>query len=321
MNKTIVEAIEKAPVITIFRHVNPDMDALGSQLGLKQAILDLYPDKKVYALGNMSKEGAVMDEADDETIANSLAIVLDSANSPRVDDDRWKLAKESLRIDHHVPVEEFCDIEWLDPSASATCEMIANLLEKEGKHISGKAAQWLYNGLTADNVRFTTSATSRKSFEAAAYLVDEGADVVRSNVANFGISYNDYKYENSVRYHSNLDGAFLYSIMEQEDYLRCGMNFNLAKEKVYALARIRSVKIWALFTRMEDGLHFSCSLRSRDTLVRDIAEKYGGGGHDFASGIKDLSADQVYEIITACKKRASESYEKELCMQHEQKDA
>ena len=88
--------VEHYDIITIYRHSAADSDALGAQFGLKQWILDTYPKKQVYALGDAIGSHGVhfphIDEVDDETIKASLAIILDTANASRIDDDRWKSA-------------------------------------------------------------------------------------------------------------------------------------------------------------------------------------------------------------------------------------
>ena len=84
MEKKIFEKIKANDIITIFGHVQPDGDCYGSQIGLKDAILATFPNKKVYALGSglpkFFNRISPMDEIDDKTIKNSLAIVLDVAN-------------------------------------------------------------------------------------------------------------------------------------------------------------------------------------------------------------------------------------------------
>ena len=113
----------------------------------------------------------------------------------------------------------------------------------------------------------------------------------------------DYKYETVVRNHTILKNKFFYSILECEDYENLGLSFTDAKDKVYCLAGIESVEMWALFTRMEDREHYSASLRSRNIPIRDVAMQFGGGGHECASGIKNLSREQVDEVIEILSKR------------------
>lgn len=303
----ILKHIEQAETICLFRHILPDGDAIGSQMGLKKALQDLYPDKKIYALGHQTTQHQIMDEVDDAIIKDSLAIILDSSNSERVDDNRFRLAKDSIRIDHHVPVEEFCALEWIKPEASATCEMLGELLNHKDAEISKDAAQLLYQGLVSDNIRFTIKSVSPKTFEAAAYLVSQGADVVECEIHNYSGTMDDFRYETRVKEKANFVDGFLYSVMEQEDFLRCALPFEKAKEKVFALSGISDAKVWALFTRMDDGIHYCASLRSRRLVVREIACQFGGGGHDQASGIKNLTASQVYQVIDALRKLANNS--------------
>lgn len=297
LNK-IIERIEAYDSIVLFRHEYPDMDALGSQLGLKQAILDLYPSKHVYALGSVPFSSSwidPMDQLDDQQISQSLAIITDTSNKERVDDQRFTLAKESIRIDHHVKVESFADLEIVDEKACAACEVIALGLSKMDAKISPKAAQLLYMGLVADSIRFTISTVRPKTFLAASYLIGQGVDVVACEEENFSSTYADYLYETKVRTKVRKKARSLTAVMEIEDYRP--LSFSQAKEKVYCLSGVEGIHCWGLFTRMEDGIHYAASLRSKRLDVRSIAVKYNGGGHVCAAGIKHLTDKQVQEII------------------------
>lgn len=311
MLSKILKEIEQAQIITIFRHQFPDMDAFGSQFGLATWIKESYPEKKVFCLGNNSNMALKfldnMDEATDEEVASSLAIILDCSNRERIDDQRFALAKRSIRIDHHVQTETICDIEWIDHKATATCEMIPLFFEQMNIKISAQAAQLLYCGLIADNIRFSISNVRAESFDAAKYLISCGVDVVKANQINFSTSLKDFKYETVVRNKAVVRANSMTAIMEIEDYLACEQNFTSAKEKVYALAGVEGIHCWALFTRMEDGIHYSASLRANVLNIREIAMAYGGGGHVCASGIKNLNRDQVDEIIGQLEKKSLES--------------
>ena len=77
----ILSLIERYDVIILHRHKNPDGDALGSQIGLKQIILENYPGKKVYMAGDAAgrysfMEDSVMDDVPDEVYENALAVIL-----------------------------------------------------------------------------------------------------------------------------------------------------------------------------------------------------------------------------------------------------
>ncbi|MDD7281422.1 DHH family phosphoesterase [Floccifex sp.] len=311
MHKTILEEIQKADIITIFRHQLADSDAMGSQLGLATWIRETYPEKQVYCCGMMSPVSSKfvdhLDEVSDETIASSLAILLDTSNLARVSDSRFSLAKHSIRIDHHVKIEEICDIEWIDEKASATCEMVPLLFKENDIKISARAAQYFYCGLIADNIRFSIASVRKETFEVAAYLIECGVDVLKANELNFSISLSDYQYETKVRNQSQVMNKCMYAIMEREDYQSCGQTYENAKDKVYCLSGIQEIEIWALFTKMKDSELYACSLRSKTKNVRDIASSFGGGGHVCACGIKNITIEQVHEIIDCISKRSIEN--------------
>ena len=308
MPNWLLTTIETFESIILFRHVFPDMDALGSQLGLYLWLKENYPQKKIYCVGKDSeiakKLGYSMDEIEDEVFKNALGIILDTSNAARVDDQRFSLCKHTCRIDHHVQVETFCDNEWIDPNASATCEMLALFFDHIKTTLPKKSAQLIYEGLIADNIRFSISTVRDLSFDAAKYLFLQGVDVIAAEEINFNSSLLDYQYETIVRNHARVKQHFMYAILEQKDYLDAGLSFSLAKEKVYVLSGINEIKIWALFTQMEDGIHYSASLRSKLISIRDVAIQYHGGGHECASGIKNLTIEQVHEIIDILSKRS-----------------
>ena len=135
--KLLFQLIEAYDVITIYRHIAPDSDALGSQFGLKQWILDTYPEKRVYALGLETSSKSLRfpdsDIVDDSVIKQSLAIILDTANTARIDDGRWRMASKSIRVDHHIIVENFADYEIIDDIFGATCEILGYMLKEEEK--------------------------------------------------------------------------------------------------------------------------------------------------------------------------------------------
>ena len=281
----IQEKIESYNTITIFRHVHPDMDAYGSQMGLKLALQALYPEKEIYAVGTMNFHEHEMDLVDDETIKRSLAIILDTSNAARIDDARYALAQDSIRIDHHVQVETIAKLEWIDEKASATCEMLPLYFEAMHQSIPESAAQLMYNGLVADNIRFTIGSVRKESFMAAAYLMDHTVDVIQTELDNFASTLNDFYYENKVRARAILKNKSLTSIMQKSDYESLNMEFSDAKDKVYALSGIKEVEVWAIFTENENGT-YNASLRARTKSIREIAAQYNGGGHACASGIK-----------------------------------
>ena len=115
MFENILTLIEKYPRIIIHRHKNPDGDALGSQIGLKHIIKDTYPQKEVFAVGDMTPRYAFMvsdgdiDEIPDGLYTGALAIVLDTSAKSLICDERYMTADATARLDHHLFVETIAD--------------------------------------------------------------------------------------------------------------------------------------------------------------------------------------------------------------------
>ena len=130
--KEIFKLIKKYDTITIFGHINPDGDCYGSSLALRELLRLNFPNKKVYSLAGtlpqleerLAKQDVV---TDDEIIKNSLAILVDVSETERVSDQRVTLAKQIIKIDHHIESKPFYGIKWVDEGAIACCQQIAEL--------------------------------------------------------------------------------------------------------------------------------------------------------------------------------------------------
>ena len=121
MFEEILREIQAHDTIILHRHHHPDGDALGSQIGLRYLLNRNYPDKSVFIVGDAPgrysfMQGSVMDEVPDEAYASALAILLDTATPSLDSDERYRLAHRTARIDHHLYVETFTDVEVIDSS-------------------------------------------------------------------------------------------------------------------------------------------------------------------------------------------------------------
>ncbi|MDI9540605.1 MAG: DHH family phosphoesterase, partial [Bacillota bacterium] len=117
----IKEIIEEYDSIVLYRHIRPDYDALGSQLGLKYLLLENYPTKKIYTYGleNMNNPDFLedMDNPSVDIIKKSLTIILDTSTHDRADDTSYLKGLKSLKIDHHLESENNTDYFFVIESA------------------------------------------------------------------------------------------------------------------------------------------------------------------------------------------------------------
>ena len=125
MFKEIYKKIEEFDTIVIARHIGVDPDALASQLALRDSIKLTFPDKKVSAIGTGSAKFYSVGKLDRlEKVNNALLIVLDTPDQKRVDSVDFSQFSCMIKIDHHPFVEKFCDLEYIEDTASSTAEII-----------------------------------------------------------------------------------------------------------------------------------------------------------------------------------------------------
>lgn len=305
MFSALKEFIERHETITIFSHVYPDGDALGSIVGLQELIKTNYPSKTVYGIGAViapfSQIIGELDVIGDDLIKNSGALVIDVANGDRVFDQRFKLAKESFKLDHHLFVEKFTNDELVITNRIATAEIIGEFMIAENLKINPLGATALLLGIITDSGRFMYDLTSVITFEVVARLMAFHADL---------------KLINSVLSQRKIDGLkpcghFMLNYETYENVIYIIVDnptlkaFNIAPNQgsmfVNTYAGIEGYDSWATFLIEENGAVF-VELRSRSRNVQKVATTFGGGGHLKASGCRLENRAKIDDVIQALSK-------------------
>lgn len=289
MFEEIFRQIQKFDRIIIHRHTKPDGDAMGSQIGLKHILLENFPDKEVYAVGDAPgffgfMEGAFMDTVEDVWYENALAVILDCGSAHLISDSRYNLAKNTVRIDHHIFCGKIADYEVIDTSFESCCGMIAEFVRENQLKLNPLASKSLYTGMVTDSGRFRYDGTTSRTFSLAATLLEQPFDTN----ALFRDLYADDYASKKLKAQFVLKTAFteknvayIYTTMEEFKSLEADL-FTVSRGMVNTMADIKGVDIWVNFTETEKGV--LCELRSNKYNINPIAVKYGGGGHAKASG-------------------------------------
>ena len=302
MFEAIKKLIEQYPRIILHRHKNPDGDALGAQLGLKRILMENYPDKEIFAVGDMTPRYAFMvttpiDEIEDSAYEGALAILLDSATPPLICDDRYTLAAATARIDHHIFCEKFTDEEVIDTSFESCCGMIAAFAMESGWQVSANAAKSLYTGMITDSGRFRYDCTSSQTFRLASFLIErpfDTSDIYRELYSD-DISMIQLRAKYTLKINTTPEGvAYIYTPAEEaKEY---GVDtFTLSRGMVNVMSEIRGIHSWVNFTETDDGV--ICEIRSNRYNINPIATKYGGGGHQKASGATLKNRDEAMALL------------------------
>ena len=303
MFEQIQSCIETFDTIIIHRHKNPDGDALGSQIGLKHILLENFPQKRVLCVGDAAgryafMEDSRMDEVADEVYQGALAIVLDTSAKALISDDRYSLAAKTARIDHHIFCEEIAEVEVTDTSFESCCGLVTAMAKECGWRLNPLAAKSLYTGMITDSGRFRYDSTSSRTFLLASFLMKQEfstTDIYRNLYADdFSFIQLRARFVLKIQFTENKKVAYIYTTREEaEGY---GFDtFTLSRGMVNVMGEIRGVDIWVSFTEAENGV--LAELRSGIYNINPIAKKYGGGGHEKASGATLKDREEAMSML------------------------
>lgn len=289
MFEAILNCIQEFDTIIIHRHHHPDGDAMGSQIGMKHIIKENFPEKTVYTVGDEPKHfgfmaDSAMDDIPDSTYEGALAIILDTAASHLISDDRYKLAAKTARMDHHIFCEKIADAEVVDTSYESCCGLITQFAVECGLRLSPIAAQSLYTGMVTDSGRFRYDGTTARTFRLAAELMETGFDTgdLFRNLYADELSGKQLKAKFTLKIqHTDNGVAYIYTDLQEFNAL--GLDtFTVSRGMVNTMADLKGIPIWVNFTETEQGV--LCEIRSNKYNINPVAVKYGGGGHQKASG-------------------------------------
>ncbi len=303
MFEQVIEQIKQYDRIIIHRHQNPDGDALGSQIGLKHIIKENYPEKQVYAVGDPAKrysfmEDSVMDEIPEADYEGALAIILDTSAKALISDGRYPLAEQTVCMDHHIFCEEIADVEVRNTSFESCCGLITAFAMECGLKVNLLAATSLYTGMVTDSGRFRYDSTSSRTFKLAAFLMEQPID---TNEIYRNLYADDFE---KVRLRAQFvlkiqftehKVAYIYTTREELSNYDADI-FTISRGMVSTMGDLKGVDIWVNFTETENGV--LCELRSDKYNINPIAVKYGGGGHQKASGATVKNREEAMRMLT-----------------------
>lgn len=291
----ILSAIKRYDRIAIFRHIMPDYDALGSQMGLATWIKDNFPNKEVRVLGDnhvtfTPRIFPVMDELGPEWFKEPyLAIILDTANTPRIADPRWKKAKFKVKIDHHPAVEDYANIQVVNTKAAAAAENIVNMIMNlKGNYVLSKeAATYFYIGIVGDSGRFQYGSTSQHTFAVAGELLSCGVEITKTYQNMYMKQVDDLYVTAYVLNHFSVSPkGVAYYTLDAKVQNDLKITTERGKENVNLFANVDGINAWCSITEDPKDKCWRVSIRSKGTPINDVAAKWGGGGHAQASGAR-----------------------------------
>jgi len=307
MKRQIIDTIAKYETIIIHRHVRPDPDAYGSAFGLREILRATYPNKKVYTTGEHEETLSFLtmpDKVTDDQFKDALVIVTDTANTERVDDQRYKTGAFLLKIDHHPNDDPYGDLLWVNTDASSASEMIYDLYEEGQKvadwKMSDEAARLLFAGIVGDTGRFMFHSTSRKTFETAGDLISYNFDRTELFNGMYEVDRNLLNLQGYIYQKFVIDDNGMAYVKLTVDTLKeYGVTSSETSLLVRSLGNVKGIRAWVIFIEESDQIRVR--LRSKGPIINELAKEFGGGGHPLASGASVYSWEEADRVIEKLK--------------------
>ena len=289
LHQVLIE-IEQRERFVLTSHARPDGDAVGSSLACCEILRRMGKQTEVILHDGVPRvyqqlpfaDGVIHADRVNGSYDAAILLECDSIQRTRLEG----LEKRFLiNIDHHKSGRAFANVNWIDPQAVATAEMVYRLAREAGVKISPEIATCLYTAVLTDTGAFMYEGTNQHTFELARELVLAGADPARSaRHIYFGHSTAKMRLLGLALSALQREGPLAWIWATQEHMERTGAKEEDCEGLVnYALA-IGDVEVAVFFRELPDR-RFRVSLRSKGGLdVAHIAEEFGGGGHACASG-------------------------------------
>ena len=288
------ESLQGVKTAAILGHIRPDGDCIGSCLALYNYIETYFPEiqAKVY-LQDFMPEFLMLSNADkiqhdiSEDVVYDVCFSLDSADKERHGEyvKYFDAAKRTIGIDHHISNQGFAEEHLIIPDASATAEIIYELIGKE--QLTKEIAECIYLGMAHDTGVFQYSNASPKTFRAVADLLETGIDASRIVDETF---YQKSYVQNQVLGKTlkesvlHLDGKVISGVVTRKDMEHYGVTPKALDGIVSQLRYTRGVEVAVFVYELAENC-YKVSLRSNGKVnVSSIAGSLGGGGHVKAAG-------------------------------------
>ena len=310
MNREIMERIlskiQEYDRIFIFRHVRNDGDCVGATKGLKAILQLTWPEKEIYLIDRDTSEylafmGPEDEPVEDDMYRDALAIVLDTASKARISNKKYRLCQELIKIDHHIPLEDYGDLNWVEEERSSCCEMIVKFYDafRDVLKIDSEAATYLYTGMVTDSGRFKYEGVSGDTMRYAGMLLDVGVDTETLFARLYLEAFEYLKFKAHIYNRMQVtENGVAYIYIDKAMQEQFGLSLEQASACVGTLDSIRGCIAWMVFIENGDETgSIRVRLRSRFVHINGIAEKYRGGGHACASGATVYGMDEVNALL------------------------
>src|SRR6202030_4100418 len=289
MLERVLQEIRGRRRFVVTSHARPDGDGIGSALACGQILRVMGKDAQVVMHDGVPRIYQNLPFADgvvqaDAVPANDAVVLLECDSTRRT---LLQGLEECflINIDHHASGRNFANVNWIDSSVMATAELVYRMARRACVPIDRDIATCLYTALMTDTGSFMFEGTNEHTFTVARELVLAGADPAQcARPIYFGHSTAKLRLLGAALSNLHREGLLAWISVSQEQMLRCHAKEEDCEGLVNYALSIQGVEVALFLRELADG-RFRVSLRSKGKLdVAAVAERFGGGGHQCASG-------------------------------------
>src|ERR1700738_4250286 len=290
MLKDVLKHIEQRNRFVLTSHARPDGDAIGSALACRQILRAMGKEADVVLRDGVPRiyqplpyaREVVQSENVNGDYEAAIILECDSIQRTRLHGLENKFL---INIDHHQSGRPFAQVNWIDPKAVATAEMVYRLAREAGVKISPEIATCLYTAVLTDTGSFMFEGTNEHTFELARGLALAGADAAHcARDVYVGHSTAKMRLLGGALSDLHRDGTLAWIWVTQEQIQRFGAREEDCEGLVNYALSMADVQVAIFFRELPDQ-RYRVSLRSKGAVnVSTVAEHFGGGGHKCASG-------------------------------------
>lgn len=306
--KEIYDLIQSVNTIYVASHINPDGDNVGSLMGMYLALKNLDKDVKAVIIDEIPDNlkflprlnEAVTDEFLD---IPDLFISVDCADIERLGrlSEIYKKTPHTINIDHHSTNTNFGELNYVDSTSPATCEMVYYFLKNSNIEIDTEIATCLYSGISTDTGSFKYDSVKKSTFDAAGDLLSKGIDINSIGV-NLYHKRSREKTDLLIKALSNLEYYFegrVAIVHLNEDLIKsCNAKKTDSEGIVEFIRDIDEVEVAVFLKEKSDEIKLSVRTKEYVDAIK-IVSPFGGGGHIRAAGatLKLPLRDRIDDVL------------------------
>lgn len=312
------QVLKEARRVAVATHVSPDADAISSAIGLVQILRRLGKTAEAFCDDDLPARLRTLPHAEEiDRVARGsfdLLVSLDASDPGRLGKALAELqGVPLLNIDHHITNTHFGTINWIDPSAVATAEMVFWLAEDLGVTLDAELASILLAGIVGDTLGLRTANVNARVMQEVTRLMEAGASLSAlvdalfnrrplAAIRLFGQALAGVRMEDGV----------VWTVITREMRAASGLTHANDLSLSSFLIGAEEARIAAVFTERDDG-KVEVSMRARPGYdVARVALAFGGGGHPPAAGclLPGPLEEVIPTILAALKAAARDRSEK-----------